>query len=513
MRASAVVEEGSGFDPSGSGGGQYGDDHSALSDHGVSSSVQQSDGTDPSSLSSGVRSLSLGNTSEDGQDSAATKAFVDGIEQLDDATKIRLLKDMFPDMNDYTISFTLKKCNGNWERAMEELLNHTFFEGQGLTDAGSKMCAKGVEAFSEDNLAKRRSKRKDKRRVKTDGDESYPSSRASESNYVTPNLWQNAAKDVEFIASRTKISAAQISSLYHKNGASLPTTIATLLDLPSLFSTVAVPPATDPIIVVNAFDLGKDFPSILPTHLTSLIRLTHPSTAAAHELAKALSARRPSQSGGLQVITHYTPLHSANNTDSEDDWTPVSARTPNTSSPRLPMPHHFPAAIDPVTAAHNYNTHAARAFSQASAAHRKGKSDRLMGAAAGYYSQVGRDYATLRTTATSAAADELVAQQSTRGQIDLHGTNVKDAVRIARSKTEDWWKRGGGRGVLGLDGRVERGVGTFGQSEGLRLITGLGRHSEGGRAKIGPAVGRMLAVEGWRFVVDEGVFVVTGKSR
>lgn len=135
-----------------------------------------------------------------------------------------------------------------------------------------------------------------------------------------------------------------------------------------------------------------------------------------------------------------------------------------------------------------------------------------MGQAAGYYSQVGRDHALASAQATAAAADAFVAAQSTSTSIDLHGVTVKDAVRIARQKTESW-SSSRGRRVMGMDGRMRNEGGSGADGAPLRIITGIGRHSDRGIAKIGPAVGRMLMQEGWKFEVGQGSFVVTGRNR
>jgi len=52
-----------------------------------------------------------------------------------------------------------------------------------------------------------------------------------------------------------------------------------------------------------------------------------------------------------------------------------------------------------------------------------------------------------------------------------------------------------------------------GQGRGLRIVTGVGRHSEGGRGKLGPAVARMLVSEGWRVEVGEGIVEVLGRAK
>ena len=143
------------------------------------------------------------------------------------------------------------------------------------------------------------------------------------------------------------------------------------------------------------------------------------------------------------------------------------------------------------------------AFAQAQAAHRKSKSIPLMGGAASYYSSVARDaHAALRQH-DSARANELVARQSRPGEVDLHGVSVSDATRIAKMEVEQWWEREGRE--WSREGKVMVG--------GLRIITGVGRHSDGGRGKLGPAVRAMLQRDDWKIEEGEGVFEVVGRVR
>jgi hypothetical protein len=137
------------------------------------------------------------------------------------------------------------------------------------------------------------------------------------------------------------------------------------------------------------------------------------------------------------------------------------------------------------------------AFNQAAAAYKKGKSDPLMGGAAAYYSSVGRDLDARLRAAAAAEADALVAAQSSDEILDLHGVNVREAVRISRDKVLLWWaKKGMSGGAVG----------------GYRIVIGKGTHSVGGKSKLGPAVGGMLIREGWMVEVGSGVLVVTGQA-
>ena len=143
------------------------------------------------------------------------------------------------------------------------------------------------------------------------------------------------------------------------------------------------------------------------------------------------------------------------------------------------------------------------AFAQAQAAHRKSKSIPLMGGAASYYSSVARDaHAALRRH-ESARANEIVERQSNPGELDLHGVSVSDATRITKAEVEQWWEREGRE--WSREGKVMVG--------GLRIITGIGRHSDGGRGKLGPAVRAMLQREEWKIEEGEGVLEVVGRVR
>lgn len=391
---------------------------------------------------------------------------------------------------------------------MEELLNHAFFNDQsdGFMDGEEKPSMRSVDAFVESSNGKK-SRKKEKRKGRSLELERHSAhSSASPSPAPAPHTsaWQNSKKDVEFLSERLNLSTTTITSLYHQHSLSLQKTMVALLESPALIATSTITPS-DPVAQAHSAELLHDFPSLGQHHAMSLIRLTHPSTVSAHELAKALTAG-PYNRSAIEVVFQHTPPNL-----SDDDDLSSSSRQRTPRDPRLPMPYvPHTGHMDSSTLTSTYNASASNAFNQASSAYRRARSDKLMSGAAAYYSQLGRDYASLRSEASAGAADELVAAQSPRPkeEIDLHGVTVKDAVRIAKSKTESWWKSVGGRGIRGMDGRVERGSGGS-----FRIVTGLGRHSEGGRGKLGPAVSRALLADGWRVSVGDGVVTVSGKGR
>ncbi|OCK74189.1 hypothetical protein K432DRAFT_311227 [Lepidopterella palustris CBS 459.81] len=489
IKQTAVEEQFTEFDPSGSSGGATrsspGKGSSSELESNTESNVSYSTTTEPIGLSKDLSTLSLsnrsGSASEDSTEAAG--GFFDDAELLDTPTKELRLAETFPTLRPSFVSFTLKKCSGNFSKATDVLLNHVYFEDSPSTPGEEPAIAKGVDAFFEEHTVVprgRKGKGKNKRNLDIHA-RSASSPETSQAEQI--NRWHETSRDVDFISTRTNTSMKTIASLYHKNGASVSATIMALVEANIKDHRDAQ--VDDPTVLQNAIDLVSDFPSIELHHSIALIRLTHPSTAFAHELAKALkTAGRNASNGGIQVIPRYAPINLSDPTPS----TPLSMSS--TPSYAVPPSTSFLSAARTA------------AFAQAQAAHRKGKSDNLMKAAAGYYSQLGRDYDAALKAASAADADALVAAQSSSTILDLHGVSVKDATRIARERVTAWWH------MLG-EARITSG-GRNGIGDGYRIVTGLGRHSEGGRAKLGPAVVKMLVREGWKVEVGSGEMFVTG---
>jgi hypothetical protein len=129
-----------------------------------------------------------------------------------------------------------------------------------------------------------------------------------------------------------------------------------------------------------------------------------------------------------------------------------------------------------------------------------------MGGAAAYYSQLGRDLSAMAFGASADAADALASRQSSATQLDLHGIDVLNGVRIAQERVEAWWNGLGESRVNGRTGAEDRGA-------GFRIVVGAGTHSVGGKGKLGPAVSKALNSEGWRIEPAGAVIVVKGKQR
>ncbi|KAF2091719.1 hypothetical protein K490DRAFT_70500 [Saccharata proteae CBS 121410] len=466
LKEAALVEQCTDFDPSGSSDAR----------RGSSESLQTRSNSATDATSTGLSSLSLDNGSP------GVNEHLEYLQGLGTDDQLARLMETFPTLKSSKISYILQKCGGDYEKATDELLNHAWFEDTEGID-GEKVNTKGIDSFASDYNSARGRKGKAKKKKILSAEEFARSS----SEPATPprNKWEIATKDIEFISSRTNTSAQTVTTIYHKHGASVPATIMAVIELDIESNKDLY--ADDATITQNSIDLVADFPSVEFPHAFALIRLTHPSTAAAHELAKALtSTSEPKPRGGLQVIPHYAPI----------DLSEPADLNPTRS-----------LASSPVASSASYSAARSAAFTQASSYYRRGKSDHLMKAAAGYYGQVGRDAHAALQTASAAEADALAAAQSTSTQLDLHGIDVKNATRIARERVTAWWAGLGEARIKGYGG------GRGGAGEGYRIITGLGRHSEGGRAKLGPAVVKMLVREGWKVEVQSGAVLVTGVAR
>jgi hypothetical protein len=465
------------FDPSGTSGdrssaGLGPESHRKGKKCNTESTRSLSGETDTTSLSNGLSSLELHSTAD-------PRPAWDGIETLDKVVELDLddkivrLTELFPSQNlDEILSTLQEECNGDFVQALDILLNQSFFNEAFAIDKELAVPAKGIDGFALDDVAVRRKKKKGKNRKYKGLDDA---SSMTETD-TAPNKWQVANADITLIASLAKLPATTISTLYHKNGASKNKTILALMDQKAAEKTN--PFSEDPSLNMNAIKLSNDFPTISLDRSALIVQLTQPSMSDAHELARLLTTSPGSYTGPTRIIPQYAPIR-------------LDSHFPSVSSVAPPTRTHVGNSASLAAAR-------ATAFMKASEYYRKSRSDHLMSAAAAHYSSKGRDlHAALKIT-SAAEADALVAAQSTSTKLDLHGISVKDAIRIAHERVRDWWYNLG-------ENRVKGSMYT--------IISGMGRHSDGGVAKIGPAVTKVLIKEGWKVEVGSGVLIVTGVAK
>ncbi|KJK64583.1 protein of unknown function DUF1771 [Aspergillus parasiticus SU-1] len=508
LKLSAWEQEDLPFDPSGTSGlGANGVDSEGIpSEHSVSQNgTVRSRETDITSLASEFSSFSVGDKdSHHGKKISQRLAYTvnaDGSLCLSGATeedKIGYLSEMFPSVDKFTIQHALRKSSGDVDRSMDVLLNLTFFSEQPSIEDGDKVAIpKGIDGFQDGSNGETGRKKNRKRKGKTKSGRNYERSSPLDSEAgcflqdepCTVNKWDAAQKDIEFIHSRTSpvLKKEMVTSTYHANGASLTATIRSLAETHAPKDEGAI--SQDTVTEAQVAELIQELPSIPPTTFAGLLKITRSSVSAASELAAAMVTGpvTPSVSELIKFTTSPPPVD-------VDVETPKRRNEPRVirdyDRVRSSAGAHFAASSE--------------ALAKASAAYRRGKSDRLMSGAAAYYSAVGRDHLERAKRDAAEAADALVDSQSTHNMLDLHGVSVQDAVRIASERVSDWWESFG-------DAKYVRG-GEIARS-GYRIVTGLGRHSHDGTSRLGPAVGKMLAREGWRVEVGEGVLTVVGVVR
>ncbi|KAF1850076.1 uncharacterized protein K460DRAFT_350182 [Cucurbitaria berberidis CBS 394.84] len=449
--------------------------------------------TDISNLSNDMTILSLSARSVSGSEGSNDGGYFKDTEHFDTPTKELLLAETFPSLSLEKITYTLKKCGNDFSKATDELLNHVYFEDTRTSPIEGGSVVKGIDAFSEDHHVPHRGKKgkaKKKKKLTVYSTDTAYSSEPDTLRAPPTNRWQNTSRDVEFITSRTSLSAKSVSSLYHTNGASLSATLLEIVRKDIKAHEKDGEP--DAALVQDAIVLNADFTTLDLEHALALVRLATPSTTKAHELAKALTEQPASETGGkggIKLDLRYAPINLSD---------------PTSESSKLPT---LTPSARPRDAASTARARS-EAFQNASAAYRKGRSTPLMKAVAGYYAQEGRDLNANLKAMSAAEADAFVSSQSGPAYLDLHGVTVADATRIAKQRTQIWWDGLGEKRIPSWSGAGKRGGG-----EAYTIITGLGRHSEGGRGKLGPAVARTLVKEGWKVEINSGELLVTGLAR
>jgi hypothetical protein len=153
------------------------------------------------------------------------------------------------------------------------------------------------------------------------------------------------------------------------------------------------------------------------------------------------------------------------------------------------------------TAKTNIAASTQHSYASASSAFKKGRSDPLMRQAAAYFADRARSEAASHRQAISTEAEFLVDQQSTKDTIDLHGVSVQDGVEIALDRAWRWW-----------DGLGEEKARSAGR-DGLKVVTGLGRHNSDGKSRLRINVFKALVADGWKVEVLTGAYLVMGRRR
>lgn len=481
--------------------------------------------------------------------------------------KLRYLREMFPAIDTFTIRHTLGKCEGDVDKCMDNLLNLMFFEdrsqsgtgtatGTGTGSVGSWSAdgdgpvsvPKGVEGFSEEVAGafeakkKGKGKKKNRNNGRRNGNgngnrkamQQYPPENYDNIDYKENasihNKWTAATKDVDFVVSRTNLSAATVTSAYHSNNANLPATIHILAEN-EVARVGRNKLLADEVTQTQIAEMKTIFGDTMTTatsvergipidiKFAGLLSISRNVISAAIELAHVmLETPTPSSSsaGVPNIVFKPKPL----NPENAEITTPNTNTSTTTATGLPPLPESLPVNATYTTSLSTATSHfttSQSAFEAASSAYRRSKSDHYYSAVAAHYAQLGRDHLALAKSSSATAADALVASQSGPDFLDLHGVNVQHAVRISRIAVRKWWDQKGDekfkpRAKWARDVRADRGE-REGREGGFRIVTGVGRHSRDGTTRLGPAVAGALARDGWKVEVVGGGVVVWGVAR
>ncbi|RDA87861.1 hypothetical protein CP532_2980 [Ophiocordyceps camponoti-leonardi (nom. inval.)] len=394
-------------------------------------------------------------------------------------TKTRLLQSMFCDLRAFDIKYSLKKANGDFQSALDDLLDMQYLQSTGQQ-------VKGIDGFfdHEDDTSSNKKKRRRKKKRGASASDPTPS---SQKDFLLPN---NGADEIDYIAERFNIRSDEVSGIYNKNQRSGGATVVELLD--SYISHGVE--SQDDAGRQQADVLTRKYRNVPEKYLLTVVQVAGSISQFADDLAALLNkhfSRKP-KSQKLDLGYRLTPLPRE---DIEGGGDVVAAvREPSSRSSAAPGDFNYAMRL-----AYTHRQAERDAAASAARLHRSGASNPLYRQAASVYAEKARDQAKQAHHAASLAADLLVAQHSTDSSVDLHGVAVHDGVRIALQKTRDWWDDLG-------EFRAKKA-----KDQGFTVITGLGRHCAGGVSRMRQAVAAALLQDRWKLQVLTGMFVVTGR--
>ncbi|KAI9247848.1 hypothetical protein BY458DRAFT_446048 [Sporodiniella umbellata] len=141
-------------------------------------------------------------------------------------------------------------------------------------------------------------------------------------------------------------------------------------------------------------------------------------------------------------------------------------------------------------------------YRKAAASYRKSRNKGPEGGVAFYYSEVAREIDTKAKEWNMKAARATIRQHRLRYNddhlLDLHGLTIAEARVVLSEGVNQWWSRSHMQSARRL-------------VQPLKIVTGVGKHSEHGESKLIPVTNKFLRSEGWLFdMPTPGCFMVKG---
>lgn len=417
-----------------------------------------------------------------GEDRSASSATAeDLISELGDEENLKFLHLSFPKQSITTLKFVLAKSHDDVLKAIDDLLNRQLIDEEKEFDAildgdGSGVGGAVDDFYNQYSNVSSKSHRKRHRHQQRHQQQQVELPSELDTTKKT-SRWEQISSEVDWLTRVLSIPRSTVQSTYHTHHSSLPASLNALLE-----STKWEDSSTSPDHDDNYTRLIKSFPGLGSNRINDILSATKEQLPLATEVANVLSAWRPT----IGSIT--------------SDLAKTSIAAPSaTSEAPVVYDDKFTAAEGRNLAA-EYAGKRNTAFRQAAAAYQRSKSDGLMGGTAMYYSQLGRDFDRQMRAYNMRAAQLSSTQKSgSSDDLDLHGLSVHEGLVVVAEGVTRWYAS-------------TRMLETGQLVRPLRIVTGVGRHSPGGEARLLPAVQKYLDREGWQNQTTGGggMILVTG---
>ncbi|KAI5922827.1 hypothetical protein F4810DRAFT_671611 [Camillea tinctor] len=406
---------------------------------------------------------------------------------LSDEEKESQLVSMFVSLKPIDIKLTLQKCKGDASLAIDELLNLQWLEQTGQRP-------KGVNGFfvSDDDTAPSKKKKGKKKKTKIAKAAVATPPLRSPSNEGAPEIKSKQEVDLDnitFLCDRLNMSVSEAQEIYQRNSDSLGAAIIEMIQNYIALG-IQVPDSEQ---LPHVKEQAKRVPWIPREYINPVFEISA-SPQSALDIIDVLAGSIP-----RPAFVKYNISYSLAASGLELEPVPASSASQQQFVARPPL--QLTTTLGSATAT-TASLAAAKdhSYSAATAAYKRGRSDPLFRAAAGFYAERGRLQAASHRAAARAEADLRVDAQSTPDAVDLHGVTVRDGVEIALERVRRWW-----------DAQREKERGKEKGHGGFTVVTGLGRHSVDGRSRLRVNVFKALVADGWKVQVLTGSYLVTGR--
>lgn len=452
---------------------------------------------------------------------------------------LKFLLVSFPGQSLTHLKFVLGKCDNDVARSVDELLNHELIDEErrilAAVDGGDLAMGKADDLFNDSYARRKARRRREKHQAKA-----LPAELTSK----TPagSVWDKMSTEVEWAVKTLHLPRGVVQSAFHRHNSALAAALDDLLDSQSfpddLESGDEATEDDETTISIKRAQRASDRALLFKTHhglgaakLDIILRATKGDMASAKQVAGILSTYQPA----IQSLTSAM----SRSTVSGGSGSVARDAASLLNGPALDRDPEGLSAAECLAKVVYYQSKRDESFRQAAQAHGRSKSDRQHAGVALHYADAGRAFdaqmrawkmrharqlareRSINSTAGGASAGYdgsdpgLRRVEVDQGRyVDLHGLTVHEALVIAREAVTRWYAAE--RLIEPSFANSHNGGGTGGAlnaTRPFRIVTGVGRHSSKGEARILPAVTKMLDRDGYRYDVTAGEVAVKGVVR